>query len=877
MAMQKDVRTGNGDSELAWRPYERESNRHRGRSSHHNTNFSEVVLPLSSLVKPSSNAVSLVLVVLKPDIIRHESFQRVTIDSGSNELTYSQSGPYGTSNLAASLMSASSPLSAHPQAYSNGQPRQLLRLNTLGSEDTLADGNGPTYSMQKLAHSLRKEHGEMPSGLHVSASPTSSPDSLRGDPGMSTPSSVLLRQRGLSSPVVTSRTPVSDTTYHPWSASTTPDDRLYGPPRLHNRNHYPPPRQYRPYRVQSLRDSDHSVQRMDTSPKSDHYDDEELRTSYRSVFTASSSFVNNSSSTERSSVLTGDSSVGDNATLSPGGLEEKDGGMSVDDAIGMYERGFEDDGAGDGSPEGDANAQSPVSTEQRRRSSEAANHAQQSIGAVERGNAPALQIYQPAEAVQKQPIEGPTRNPRVAPLGPPTERDRYGFRKASQHVTVAQYDAWNLSYIKTLERRRKKWVALLREHNLPTQSPVRFPARSSKVKRFVRKGIPPEWRGAAWFWYADGHAQIQKHPGLYQQLVDQAEKGDMDQNDRELIERDLNRTFPDNIKFKPDPTVSYDTAGNAGGGGADGEGEEETPIVQSLRRVLHAFSMHNPKIGYCQSLNFLVGLLLLFMDEEKAFWMLHIITQTYLPGTHEINLEGANVDLAVLMTCVEESMPAIWGKIIASSDLDHPHSKSVAPSNTTTTTTNNSRATSRKQRRPHLPPISLCTTAWFMSCFIGTLPTETVLRVWDSFFYEGSKTLFRIALAVFKVGQPQILAVHDPMEIFQVVQTLPRGLIDAGALIHACFFDHHRRTSPAKRGRGVRVSQKLIDERRGYWREVFASERRIDAEGHTPSVVAAANDDIAVITESSTTRSDAFPRRMRSGLSVRGRFKRTTP
>jgi hypothetical protein len=69
--------------------------------------------------------------------------------------------------------------------------------------------------------------------------------------------------------------------------------------------------------------------------------------------------------------------------------------------------------------------------------------------------------------------------------------------------------------------------------------------------------------------------------------------------------------------------------------------EGETSIITSLRRVLHAFAVYNPRIGYCQSLNFLAGLLLLFVDtEEQCFWLLNVITRIYLPGTHE---EGKSV------------------------------------------------------------------------------------------------------------------------------------------------------------------------------------------------------------------------------------------
>lgn len=107
-----------------------------------------------------------------------------------------------------------------------------------------------------------------------------------------------------------------------------------------------------------------------------------------------------------------------------------------------------------------------------------------------------------------------------------------------------------------------------------------------------------------------------------------------------------------------------------------------------------------------------------------------------------------------------------------------------------------------------------------MSCFIGNLPIETTLRVWDSFFYEGSKTLFRIALAIFKVGENEIRAVSDPMEIFQVVQTIPRRLIDANALMEACF----------KRRNGFgHLTQDTIEARRAERRTGYAEERAIAA------------------------------------------------
>ncbi len=548
-------------------------------------------------------------------------------------------------------------------------------------------------------------------------------------------------------------------------------------------------------------------------------DSEEVRASFRSALTSNSSYFA-TSATERSSVMT--------KSTSATSIYGQDEGMSVDDAIGMYENGFADSGAED-------NCTSRPDTGVSHRSSQV-KPPSFVIETLALPPPPPKFIIRDSAAMFQVPNGGfdgldsatPTPGSRFTPkVGHPAAahspntgeeisyslgrlspslfdetRDRYGFRKKSQHVSVAQYEAWNSPYSEYLARRRRKWVALLSDSGLPTDTPTSFPPRSSKVKRFVRKGIPPDWRGAAWFFYAGGHEIVAKHHGLYSTLLKKA----VDSENEELIERDLNRTFPDNVRFKPDSEDPPDPAQND----RNSIVQPETPILQSLRRVLQAFSIYNPRIGYCQSLNYLAGLLLLFMDEEKSFWLLNIITHDYLPGTHEVNLEGVNVDLGVLMNSVKESMPSIWAKI--GGELDGSAAAASA---------------SQVSASMRLPPITLCCSAWFMSCFIGTLPIETTLRVWDSFFYEGSKTLFRIALAIFKVGEAEIRAVNDPMEIFQVVQTIPRRLIDASALMEACF----------KRRNGFgHLSQETIDARRAERRRGYAEERKRVAAGEEIAV-----------------------------------------
>ena len=42
------------------------------------------------------------------------------------------------------------------------------------------------------------------------------------------------------------------------------------------------------------------------------------------------------------------------------------------------------------------------------------------------------------------------------------------------------------------------------------------------------------------------------------------------------------------------------------------------------------------------------------------------------------------------------------------------------------------------------------TSRWFSHLFCGSLPAETVVRIFDCLMYEGVKVLFRVALALLK-------------------------------------------------------------------------------------------------------------------------------
>ncbi|KAJ6166879.1 hypothetical protein N7470_002326 [Penicillium chermesinum] len=413
-------------------------------------------------------------------------------------------------------------------------------------------------------------------------------------------------------------------------------------------------------------------------PSNGAADDNSLRTSVNSIMTSRSS-VEQTSGTERSSVLTKSSSITDLSPDTPyAPYSLPDGEMSVEDAISMYLDGFSDVTEEPGSPTSQAESKAPSVTAHPPRedmylesippprstslktpppvptlhtptfpprtiSLEPARIPQRP------GSEPISRPQAPPEAIVPQhtlprkplvspepPLPSPNQASDISPIHqrqqskiiipgqvpPPLNsandtRDDYGFRKTTQHVTLADYEAWKRSYSPYAAHRRSKWYDMLKEHGLSTSNPTKFPPQSSKLKRFVRKGIPPEFRGAAWFWYAGGHDILSRHVGYYDTLVEKV-MNSPNNDDKEHIERDLHRTFPDNIHFKPENGASPQSPGVT----------TETYMIQSLRRVLYSFAQHNPKVGYTQSLNFITGMLLLFLPEEKAFWMLHIIAST---------------------------------------------------------------------------------------------------------------------------------------------------------------------------------------------------------------------------------------------------------
>ncbi|NXS51864.1 TBD2A protein, partial [Brachypteracias leptosomus] len=193
-------------------------------------------------------------------------------------------------------------------------------------------------------------------------------------------------------------------------------------------------------------------------------------------------------------------------------------------------------------------------------------------------------------------------------LCPCSEYDEYGF------MTVPDYEVedWKLlAKIQALE---------IKSNNLRSQEVVEKPLRdrwnsvgelspSAELKALIRSGIPVEHRQRVWRWMVSRHCR--RLPDHYQRLLHQSRS--TEHPACRQIELDLPRTLTNNKHFTS-PT---------------------SQLIPKLRRVLVAFSWHNPAIGYCQGLNRLAAVALLVLeDEESAFWCLVHIVENLMPADY---------------------------------------------------------------------------------------------------------------------------------------------------------------------------------------------------------------------------------------------------
>lgn len=83
--------------------------------------------------------------------------------------------------------------------------------------------------------------------------------------------------------------------------------------------------------------------------------------------------------------------------------------------------------------------------------------------------------------------------------------------------------------------------------------------------------------------------------------------------------------------------------------------------------------------------------------------------------------------------------------------------------------------------------LSLFTFNWFLTLFVDNVPPETFLRIWDTFLYEGSKVLFRFALAFFKVAEDEIVTQKNNMAVNKYLQVMGENMVNLNQISQIAF------------------------------------------------------------------------------------------
>uniref|UniRef100_UPI00358E8A98 small G protein signaling modulator 3 isoform X2 n=1 Tax=Myxine glutinosa TaxID=7769 RepID=UPI00358E8A98 len=249
--------------------------------------------------------------------------------------------------------------------------------------------------------------------------------------------------------------------------------------------------------------------------------------------------------------------------------------------------------------------------------------------------------------------------------------------------------------------------------------------RSEKLRSLALGGIPHSMRPQLWIRLSGALQKKKNSETSYREIV----KGSSDDSTvtAKQIEKDILRTMPSNACFS---------------------GLESTGVPR-LHRILKGLAWFYPDIGYCQGTGMVVANLLLFLEEEEAFWTMCALIEDLVPVAYfSGTLLGVQADQRVLRQLVSQYLPQL-DAVLLEHDIE----------------------------------LSLITLHWFLTAFASVLNVRPLLRIWDLFFLEGSVVLFQITLGMLKMKEEELIPSENSAAIFNILSDIPSGIDNAEQLI----------------------------------------------------------------------------------------------
>ncbi|KAH8379816.1 hypothetical protein KR009_007362, partial [Drosophila setifemur] len=301
------------------------------------------------------------------------------------------------------------------------------------------------------------------------------------------------------------------------------------------------------------------------------------------------------------------------------------------------------------------------------------------------------------------------------------ERAKYDISWSKQTALMNTFKTqFSSEMVQKQEEKLKRWESHFRDFGRGIGM-----FRTTDVINLIVEGIPDKLRQEIWLIFSGAIHDKEMNPGLYEDLVEKA-ACIRDCFAHDEIDRDLPRSLPEHPAF------------------------QSTDGIGALRRVLQAYALRNPQVGYCQAMNIVSSVFLLFCDEENAFWMLASLCENLLPDYYKDKVVGAQIDQGVLNELVETHLADLHGHL------------------------------------EKLGVIKMISISWFLTIFMSVISYESSLHILDCFFYEGAKIIFMISLQIIEWNREKLLRCQDDGEAMLVLQHYLEGIYNPEYQVPPC-------------------------------------------------------------------------------------------
>ncbi|XP_064490253.1 USP6 N-terminal-like protein isoform X3 [Ornithodoros turicata] len=280
--------------------------------------------------------------------------------------------------------------------------------------------------------------------------------------------------------------------------------------------------------------------------------------------------------------------------------------------------------------------------------------------------------------------------------------DKYGF--IHNHRLPDRYTDHEAKVRDQENIRIGKWLKMLGSWDkyYPTTEKDRFKNTkyTAKLRRRIYKGVPNAVRAAVWLRLLDVARIRAEQEGKYWEMRERARKWSPDIRQ---IDLDVNRTYRNHIMFRERYGVKQ----------------------QALFHVLAAYSVYNTEVGYCQGMSQIAALLLMYMNEEDAFWAISVLMTDEKHAMHGFFIQGFPK-----LRRFQEHHDRVLSKLLP-------------------------------KLKKHLDRFeihtSLYTLKWFFQCFLDRVPFTLTLRLWDAYVLDGEPVLTAMSYTLLRLHRKTLL------------------------------------------------------------------------------------------------------------------------